>query len=85
MTEQVVRDEITDFVRTELAGDPDMQLAPDEELLLAGIVDSMGAIRLVGFLEDRWGVQVPPQDVTVDNFGTIDDITAYVTATSNGS
>lgn len=80
MTEQTVRDEITDFVRTELVGDPDMELAPDLELLLSGVVDSMGAIRLVGFVEERWDLQVPPQDVTVEHFGTVADLAAYVTA-----
>lgn len=87
MTEQTVRDEITEFVRVELAGDPAMELAPDVELLITGVVDSMGAVRLVAFVEDTWGVRVPPQDVTIENFGTIGDIASYVTtnATSTGT
>lgn len=85
MTRHEVRDEITEFVRLELAADPAIELAPDVELLITGIVDSMGAVRLVGFVEDRWGVRVPPQDVTIENFGTIADITTYVTTHATGT
>lgn len=81
MSDQTVQDQITTFVRTELVDDPEVELGPDVELLLEGIVDSVGAVRLVTFIEQQWGVAVPAQDVTIENFGTIADITRYVTAT----
>ena len=78
MDESQIRNEISQYVINELAHDQSIELSPDVELLMTGIVDSMGAVRLVGFIEQTWGVRVPPQDVTIENFGTVADIAAYV-------
>lgn len=85
MTDTEVVNEITRYVTAELVGDPTMELESDLELLMEGIVDSMGAVRLVGFIEQSWGIRVPPQDVTIENFGTITDIANYITANLAGA
>ena len=85
MTEQAIEDQITEYVRTELADDSSLDLDPDLELLMSGIVDSMGAMRLVAFIEKTWEVRIPPQDVTVENFGTIRDISDYVRSRADGA
>ena len=85
MTKAGICDEITRYVTAELVGDPNMELESDVELLMDGIVDSIGAVRLVGFIEQRWNVRVPPQDVTIENFGTIADITNYVSTSLDGA
>lgn len=50
---------------------------PDTDLLLSGMVDSLGVVRIVHWLEDRCGFVVDPADVTLDNFQTVSAITAY--------
>lgn len=66
------------FITRDLLFDESRELAEDDELLLDGIIDSLGAIRLVGFVESTWNVSIPPQDVTVENFGTVGQIASYV-------
>ena len=85
VTDQKIQQEIAAYVRTELAEDPSLDLYPEVELLMSGIVDSMGAMRLVAFIESTWDMRVPPQDVTVENFGTIRDISNYVRSRTNGA
>ena len=85
VTDQKIQEEIAQYVRTELAEDPSLDLYPDVELLMSGIVDSMGAMRLVAFIEKTWDMRIPPQDVTVENFGTIRDISTYVRSHTNGA
>ena len=53
-------------------------VADDENLLLSGLVDSLGVMRLVRFLENAFSITVPPQDVTITHFMTIDTIVSYV-------
>lgn len=48
----------------------------DEDLLDS--IDSLGMVRLLDFVESRFNVSVPPQDVTVEQFGTLDAIAGYV-------
>jgi acyl carrier protein len=55
-------------------------IAPDEDLLAAGIVDSHGVMELVGAIESRYGIVVPDDDLTPDNFRSLNGIEAYVTA-----
>jgi acyl carrier protein len=55
-------------------------LEPDEDLLSAGIVDSMGVMQLVAFMEDSLGVSVDDEDIVPENFRSIRTLAALVAA-----
>ncbi|MEM8964699.1 MAG: acyl carrier protein [Acidobacteriota bacterium] len=70
---------VIDFITTELVSHrDDVELSVDDDLLSSGLVDSLGVMRLIRFLEERHGVTVPPADVTLENFMTVGAITVYV-------
>lgn len=69
---------IATFIREELLQDPDFELDAETDLLSLGTISSLGAMRIVGFLEERHDVQVPPEDLTIDNFISVQAIGAYV-------
>lgn len=69
---------LVDFICMDLLEDPSHPLGVDDQLLLDDIIDSMGVMRLVEFIEQRGGAKVPSQDVTVENFGTVGVLAAYV-------
>ena len=48
----------------------------DEPLIDRGVLDSMGLMNLIAFLEERTGVRVPDEDVLLENFATINAIVA---------
>lgn len=50
----------------------------DEDLLGGGLVDSVGMMSLVLFIEEEFDVSVPPEDVVIENFFSIRTIEAYV-------
>lgn len=58
---------------------PDAVLAPDEPLLGAGIIDSMGVIELVEWISATWGIYVEDDEITEENLGTLASIARYVT------
>ena len=67
---------IRTFIQSDLlSGRP---VTNDEPLLLSGLVDSLGVMRLVAFLEKSFGFRVPAGDLKLSNFGTLDAIVAYV-------
>ena len=51
---------------------------PGTDLLLTGLVDSLGAIRIVAWIEDHLGIEIDPADVILDNFQTVKQMVAYV-------
>jgi acyl carrier protein len=52
----------------------------DESLIQSGVVDSTGLLELVYFVESHYALHVPDQDLLPENFETIANISAYVTA-----
>jgi acyl carrier protein len=70
---------IAEYIRSEFLRDqPDAVLATDEPLIQTGVIDSLGIFLLIGFLEERFNISVDPKDVVLENFETIDAITALV-------
>ncbi len=53
-------------------------LAHDEDLLAADLIDSLGITELVGFLEGEFGIKVDDEDLTPENFRSVDAIVAFV-------
>ncbi len=74
--EQILIDQIESQLLTQ--GDQ-IALRPDDDLLMEGL-DSIGFLRLIEFLEDRFSIEVPASDVTVEQFGTVERITRYVSS-----
>lgn len=74
-----VRAEMRAFIEDNfLYLDPDADLADGEDLLAAGIVDSLGFVELVEEVESRYGVGVQDVEITEENFGSVDAIVRYV-------
>ncbi len=80
MTETTaVRPEIRAFIEDEfLYLKPDLELADGDQLLALGVIDSLGFVELVEEVQSRYDLRVPDTEITVENFGSIDAIAAYV-------
>lgn len=52
------------------------------ELFSSGLLDSVSMIGLITFIEDRTRYTIQPVDVTLENFDTVDRISAYVAGLS---
>jgi acyl carrier protein len=60
-----------------LDGDP-LTIGDDANLFDEEVLDSLGIFLLVEALQDRFGIVIGPNEVTVDNFETIDAISRLV-------
>jgi acyl carrier protein len=73
------RDQIRGFVVDELRWDgPRSELSDDFALIENHVIDSMGLLRLVAWLESTYGISVQDQEVVPANFGTIAQIAVLV-------
>lgn len=71
--------EVEQFVLEQLmAGSTIDAIDHDEDLLGAGVVDSHGLMQLVAFLRERYGIAVPDEALTPENFQTIAAIAGFV-------
>jgi acyl carrier protein len=66
------------FITEELLLSKD-EIDHNQSLVLTGIIDSLGLLRLITFIEERFGITVADDAVTPENFDSIDLIADYVT------
>lgn len=65
------------FVTEELLNN-NVNVNEDDNLLTDGMVDSLGLMRFIGFIEETLDVEIPPEDVIIENFRTIGVIADYL-------
>lgn len=68
---------IREYLSDEVILEDGVELS-DTTPLLSGLVDSVGLMDLVAFLEDEFGVTLEYTDVDTTNFRTISDIAELV-------
>lgn len=77
---------IAQYLRDEaLDGRDDVVLTATTHLVEEEVIDSLGIFKLVSFLEDRFGFEIDPEDVTLEHFTTITSIEEFVQAKQAGS
>jgi acyl carrier protein len=60
-------------------GEMDEPLDSQDDLLGGGILDSLGMMKLILFIESEFNTKVPPEDMIIENFMTVGHISSYLT------
>lgn len=63
------------FIRDEL--NVEDEIAPETELFSTGILDSVAMMNIIGFVEEKAGIEVRPSDVTLENFDSVQRMVDY--------
>ena len=80
-----VNEDIRQYILSEfLPGETASNVQDDTPLRTSGILDSMATLRLVGYIEERYGIEVEAHEASVDNFETVGSIASFV-ASKGGS
>lgn len=79
--EMIVREFLKDNV---VVRQSDAAISAEESLLDSGILDSASILELVSFLESRFGIVIPDEELLPENFETISAIVELV-ETKGGS
>lgn len=56
----------------------DFRFGDTDSLLQRGVIDSMGVMELIEFVQQTFGVTVGDGDITEENFGSLANISRYV-------
>ncbi|HSL21135.1 MAG TPA: phosphopantetheine-binding protein [Vicinamibacterales bacterium] len=66
---------ITEFIITEVNPDLNLStLAADEPLIESGIVDSLGVLKILAFLDEAFGVDLSSDQIKLENFKDVRSI-----------
>jgi len=69
---------LSTYIKQEIMRNPKAKLSDDEDLLSAGILDSLAILQLVAHIEDEFGIKVQDEDVVFENFQSINALTNYL-------
>lgn len=74
---------IIKHIAEELASEEiDGGLEASDDLLGGGILDSLGMMKLITFIEETFNIEVAPEDMVIENFMTVENICEYINGKS---
>ena len=73
-----MRDRLARYIATDLLNQPDLVIGEDEDLLVSGLLDSLSVMSVIHFIEQDLAIEVPAEDVTIENFASLRAIGAYL-------
>jgi acyl carrier protein len=69
---------LREFIQNEILNDPEFVIEDDQDLLLSQTLNSLSVTLLMAHIETSCDVHIPPEDVTLENFSTLESIAGYV-------
>ena len=69
-----MKDELIAYIMKEFVEDPDEEIDETTLLISSGLIDSLSIVSLMAFIDKKFGVKIPDEKGTVDNFETINKI-----------
>jgi acyl carrier protein len=75
MSEQVILETLRGYVNDQILQDSTVTIDPDTPLLEWGILNSISTMQLIGFIRERFQVDVPPEEIAGRNFRDLRSIT----------
>ena len=74
-----IEQEVRQFLRDNFPLSADgVTLAPEDSLIEVGVIDSTGVLELIGFIEERYEIEIADEEVLPENLDSIANITRFV-------
>ena len=74
-----MKDEIKQFITQQFGIEEHTTLNVEDNLIENGIIDSMGMMRLIRFIEKKYGIEVAFEEMLPENFESVQNISDYIT------
>lgn len=77
---------LLNYIQQELLGSEiDDDFDADTDLLGSGILDSLGMVQLIAFVENEFKIKVEPEEMVIENFMNINSVCTYVAEKNKSS
>ena len=78
MTANHINTQIREFILDKFPLARKQQLKDSDTLLETGILDSLGVLDLVGYVEQKFSIVVADEELVPENFQSVDTLATYV-------
>lgn len=70
-----MKEEIREFIYKNLANKgEDVTISDDDNIFANGYVNSLFAMMLIDFIEKKYDIGIPPEDIEINNFNSVNNI-----------
>lgn len=69
---------LMEYIKNDIMHDRNAKLSEDQDLLNSGILDSLGILQIVAFVDRQFDIQVPDEDVVFENFESVSALSDYL-------
>lgn len=74
-----IRDELRNHIRSVYVPDAGLdEITDDLDVLDTGVIDSLGVLRLMSWLDQRFGIALSDADISLDDFHSISSMAALI-------
>ena len=74
-----LKQKLKQFIMTEVNPDRNLEAIEDDEPLLeSGIIDSLGVLKILAFLDEEFGIDLSADEIKLEKFKDIRSICALV-------
>ena len=80
----MAKDEIRSFIFKNFRISKSKNIEDSSALLDEGVLDSLGILEIVNFLQDELGISVEDEELVTENFQSIDAIASFVDSKTAG-
>ena len=78
MNDTQIIDELRECIEDNFPRARHQEYGIDDDLFDKGIVDSLGFLTLIGFIEQTYGISVADEDVVPENFASLRSMAEYI-------
>ena len=76
-----IRKELRHFINSNfMVGEALRNFSDSDSFLRRGIIDSMGVVELLAFVQKQYGIKVAPAEVLLNNFDSLENLDRYIRA-----
>ena len=73
-----IKADLVKFFKARALMDDQTDLADSESITGAGIIDSIGILQLLDHIEEKYGLEIPMELITIENFDSLEAIESLI-------
>ena len=82
---RVIDEQLRSFIYSNFLLGQDFALSSSDSFLEKGVIDSMGVLELIAFLQETYGITVEDDELTPDNLDSFNNLAAYIAHKLDGT
>jgi len=75
---QQIEQDVRQFVTDDFLFDSTSHFADDDSFIENGLIDSMGILRLITFVEKKYSIRVQEEELVTENWDSVQRVASFV-------